>query len=453
VLIFGILNYNVPPGCNWFALLPIGYANESHIFNPSISAEGGRSVFVARRDYVTSQGASWFGTEYRQDRWQAQIVLGTYNPSVGFQQAVLLRHDDFLPCLPPPTCSDNGTVALKVSTGPEDPRLFTFRGDNYVSVFSYDNLYANGTSPVTDGYGDYGSQSNLCVPSEDGLIGRMYIAKVATVQANPCILSSLAPVIQAGLTFSNYSIVKNWLAFTGYDGVSPDEQLFFVHQISPHFVVMQVMSMDDSAVYTEVAFNTTAPAEILRLDMNARGLSADYTLVQQSSGQTAYLTPNQLAYQQGDASDVGVDIIPGLAYDDTLSAVHGSVNPVLISGGFTPSGEDVYLSIFHTVSDDPDLNYAHYAFTMCGAAPFKISGISKRLTLTTKPTARSVSMCGGRPFAFVSGLALGDCTDPDSEGLTCLIMSYGVCDVESRVSEIKLAQFLNTFTTLQTCDD
>jgi hypothetical protein len=355
---------------------------------------------------------------------------------------------------------------VKISTGPEDPRLFTFRGENYLSVFSYDNLYETSATPVTDGYGDYGTQSKLCVPKSDGLIGRMYIAKVFNVQPNPCVVNTLLPIRQTGLSFPQYSIFKNWLAFTGVDNVAAGETLFFIHRISPTFVVMRVNAITETEVDASVAYSTATPQAIRDIDRRAKeddgkgGFGGapddnpDFTFVRQEGRDTAvFLTANQLAYQQQNAATTGVAVtVLPTSYDETGdSAVHGSVNPVVIPASLSPTGKAVYLSIFHTVSNDADLNYAHYAFTMCGAAPFKISGISKRLALTTKPTAHSESMCGGRPFAFVSGLALGDCTDPDSEGLTCLIMSYGVCDVESRVSEIKLAQFLDTFTTLQSC--
>jgi hypothetical protein len=384
------------------------------------------------------------------NRWDTQIILGTVDPTVATQSAVILKHEDFSPCVPPVTCNGNGTLSMKVSTGPEDPRLFMFQGSYYVSVFSYDNIVSNGTSAVQDGYGDYGSGSKLCVPAEDGLIGRMYMARVATVQNNPCILTQLLPVLQTGLTFTNYSIVKNWLAFAAYDDASPNEQLFFVHQISPQFIVMRTNNLTDDAVLTEVAYNTTSPVEILRLDQRARAgrdPAADLTLVVQDDS-VVYLSADQLEYQTGPDSTVDVTVIDD-PNSDGATAVHGSVNPLYIDGSVSSFGYGYFLSMFHLVSDDLALNYAHYAFGFCESAPFSVTTLSPRVDLTTALLSHASSICGDAPFAFVTGLALSTCTSDNTE--MCLLMTYGVCDAESRVAEINLHRFESTLAQVGAC--
>jgi hypothetical protein len=413
--------------------------------------QGARSLFTARRDYVSTAGASWFDTDVLVNSWDTQIILGTVDPTRSTQSAVILKNEGFTPCVPPVTCNGNGSLSMKVSTGPEDPRMFLYQGSYYVSVFSYDNIVHNSTSPVLDGYGDYGSGSLLCVPSEDGLIGRMYIARISTVQNNPCILTDFLPVLPTGLTFPNYSIVKNWLAFAAYDDdASANEQLFFIHQISPHFIVMRAGNLTDEYVVTEVAYNTTIPAEILKLDQRARAArvaAEDLTLVMQDSA-VVYLSADQVEYQTGPNSDVDITVINDPS-SDGATAVHGSVNPVYIESGLSSLGYGYYLSLFHLVSDDASLNYAHYAFGFCESAPFPVTMLSPRVDLTTALVSHDSSICGDAPFAFVTGLALSPCTADYAE--MCLLMTYGVCDAESRVAEINLRRFEETMTQIGSC--
>lgn len=406
---------------------------------------------MARRDYQTGGGNNWFDRDYLQNKWESQIIMGTYSASAQTQQASVLNTETFTPCLPPVTCNGNGTLAVKVSAGPEDPRLFYFAGSYYVSVFSYDNIHKN-TSLVEDvGYGDYGTGSSLCVPSSDGLIGRMYVAKVGAVNVNPCILSTFKPVLQTGLSFSNYSIVKNWLAFS-FNNESDPEELYFIHQISPFFVIMAA-ELSPDAVNTYVAHNTTAPDLIRLLDLAAASHRAedDFTLVQQDSASVVYLSAQQLAHQADPASGVDVEVLADPRQGAT--AVHGSVNPVLIEAADSSTGSSYYLSIFHLVSGRPLLNYASYAFAFCAHPPFEISAVSPRLWLnTTLSSSTNTTVCGAAPFAFVSGLTTTVCDDSTDESAdTCLLISYGVCDTESRVAQVRLKEFENTFNITAIC--
>ena len=136
-------------------------------------------------------------------------------------------------------------------------------------------------------------------------------------------------------------------------------------------------------------------------------------------------------------------------YDDSEdeSNIHGNVNPILIERT-DDNGIDYsyFLSVFHTVSEEDELNYASYAFTFCPQAPFQISAVSKnRIPLQT-----GSATCGGRsPFGFVSGLSTEACSEEDPS--QCLVMTYGVCDHESRVAYVKLNEFEQTLTKIRDC--
>jgi hypothetical protein len=302
----------------------------------------------------------------------------------------------------------------------------------------------------------------------------MYVAEVSKLQVNPCILTDIRPVTQKGQVFAPYSIVKNWLAFTTSGDESP-EQLFFIHQISPKFIVLRVENVTARAMEAAVAYSTDTPAALLQVDAAAqspvalspaarpsRGSGAP-TLVQQGTT-TMYLSPEQLAYQSTAESATKVTrVVRGADKKDdsmtTVTSIHGNVNPVFVSAADSSRFSGYFLSIFHTVSDDSAQNYMHYAFAFCRAPPFDIFALSPPLPLSTAPTSRTNGTCGSAPFAFASGLALTTCTSGDAGGavdesvVKCLLFSYGVCDAESRVSEVRLHEFEETFTVFHTCDD
>jgi hypothetical protein len=426
-----------------------GLLNDRRVINPSISSKGTqlRHLIVARRDYLVTRGMTWFGREYFQHRWETQVIMGTYDARRKYQSAILLNTDSVKPCMPPITCDTNGTLVQKISTGPEDPRLFEYNGAMYVSFFSYDAVPAPSQRSAADHLGDFGTGTRHCVPGRDGLIGRMYVAKIVDQHIHTCVLGDIMPVTPVGLAFPKYSIVKNWLAFAA-GGHGAPRQLFFIHQISPFFVVMGVRVIRSSAIETAVASNTTTPEEIVAIDRAARrGSTPAFTLVQQD-GLPMYLSPQQLAHQSAPNSTVKISSLDsGASVGET--SVHGGANPVYISAADSILKTGYFLSIFHTISTDAALHYQHYAFAFCDSRPFRISALSSPLPLTTVPTSRSPGACGRAPFAFVSGLALTECSaDPSAK---CLLVSYGVCDVESRVAEVRLRDLELTFSHLHTC--
>jgi hypothetical protein len=542
------------------------------------SGNGGapQVLFAARRERVASGGASWFGREYLRNAWHSDIVLGTFkgtgdvvrsmapahvegssigpgvdagevlpfdkeggkstlfdtllsqnllslvkaqkkHPQAQVQVGTVLRSKrSFRPCVSPAACNANGTVAVKVTTGPEDPRIFSFAGATYVSMFSYDNVipdsaaHSNNSALLdayhrTDYYGDYGTHSEVCRPSPaDGLIGRMYIARLHSVQINPCMVGDFQPVMPQGLSLPDYSIVKNWLAFSYSEWGSAD-RLFFIHQISPVFVVMEATagleapaaaaaaaSVGPQPVTAVKQYSSRTPQEILGLDRqaaatyDASGGNA-FTLVRQErrvtdgdgegddvASNVVYLSPQQLAYQTAHAAELGLRIEELADPDgsssgggggdggdsDGTSFVHGSANPVFVDSGASRSGRSYYLSAFHTVSNDTYTNYAAYAFAFCPSPPFRISAVSPRLwlNLTTSEPPAVGSRCDTAPFAFISGMMLGSCggasgggDDDSAAGDDCLLISYGVCDVESKVAVVNLKEFEKTFKTVRHC--
>ena len=63
-----------------------------------------------------------------------------YSPFLRTWNAYVISVGKFIPCIPVPTCNTNGTVVVKLTTGPEDPRIFHYNGVEYLSFFSYDNI-------------------------------------------------------------------------------------------------------------------------------------------------------------------------------------------------------------------------------------------------------------------------------------------------------------------------
>ncbi len=135
--------------------------------------------------------------EYVQNRWNSRVVYGVYTSHERVQFAVLLHTPVHKPCLPPVTCDAAGVAVFKVNSGPEDPRVFLFKGELYVSFFSYDSIVnGNATSPKfsADYGGAFETGTDECVPTADGLIGRMYVSKINPAPLSPCILGDLLPV-------------------------------------------------------------------------------------------------------------------------------------------------------------------------------------------------------------------------------------------------------------------
>lgn len=394
-----LLNFILPP---WLIDQSIGFSVQKDgfpsfaVFNPSLDMRDNH-VF-ARRDNVESKWLAWFGKSYILNTWNTEIVGANYLKAKRQLRSYVINIPNFKPCVPEPTCNVNGTVVVKVSTGPEDPRIFEFKGQEYISFFSYDNIVTsenNQTVTNSEYMGYFGTGSDLCIPTDDGLIGRMYIAQVYRKPVNPCSLGRLLPVHQSSLQFPKNSIVKNWLAFTAYDN------LLFVHQISPVFQVMLTESVTDIAVETKLFSSATIPDAIKELEVASGS-------VLQSNG--------------------------------INSNIHGSANPLYISFENSRFDRDYFLSFFHVLSSNSSLNYALYAFGFTTWEPFRILYISDRLYLNT--SGFHSSTCGGtQPFGFVTGLTSESCYGV----LKCLVISYGVCDKESRVMQMKLANFQAKF--------
>ena len=80
--------------------------------------------------------------------------------------------------------------------------------------------------------------------------------------------------------------------------------------------------------------------------------------------------------------------------------------------------------------------YALYDLGFTTWEPFQILYIGDRLCLNTSEFHSST--CDGvQLFSFVTGLTSESCYGV----LQCLVISYGVCDKESRVMQMKLANF------------
>lgn len=294
-----------------------------------------------------------------------------------------------------------------MSDGPEDPRLFVFNGTTYISLFSYDNILTTSNRAFTcsSSYlGFYGTGTHVCKATSDGLIGRMYIAELSQHNSlNKCIATPLIPVYQESLKFEKNSIVKNWLAF------SFSEELYFIHQISPRFLIMKTTVMNETYWSTSLASDTKTPDKVRKLDFSLRS--------------------------EGGISITTKFFFSTSASSSTLSSIHGSANPVLIRASTSHWNEDYYLSVFHTTSNQSDNNYASYFFSFSSHLPFRITGLSKRMPLNLQDY--SSLNCGGKdPFGFVSGLEALVCRNA-SLGI-CIDVGYGVCDKTSRKMTMSL---------------
>jgi len=370
------------------------------------------NLLAVRRDWVESTWETWYSQSYLLNRWNTQVVVGTstdpqaQGSSIKVTGSAVLNINDFIPCMPPPVCNANGTLVVKVTSGPEDPRIFSYNGSTYISFFSYDNINnENAAYDPTSYQGYYGTGTKICVPTSDGLIGRMYVSKIYPVPPNACMLEPLIPINQGSFQFANYSIIKNWLAFS--DGES---DLYFIHQISPQFIVMKIVFVSDIEWFATVDSTSDTPREILDLDL----------------------------FETSDQDDPSV--VDSSSWSAIASNIHGSVNPVYVNAEQSSWGKSYYLSIFHVISSSSQSSsYASYAFSFDEfSRPFKISALSSRLPLNL--TGYSFSTCGRKfPFAFVSGLEIAGCQS--NATTACLLISYGVCDLESRISVMSLQEF------------
>ena len=367
-------------------------------------------------------------------------MIGTYIPvPTDLFNPSVVNHIDFVPCLPPPVCNSNGTMTVQVSQGPEDPRFFLFKGDIYVSFFSYDNIINSRNRDdllhkIQSGsyLGYYGTGTNICEPTDDGLVGRMHVAKVQYHSVhNKCIFASTVPIYQDAFQFEDNSVVKNWLAFSYKD------ELYFIYQISPEFTVLRVSHMGTTSWNTTVASTSSTPESIRKLDTEASSFSGTSAVTR--------LLPNVIEPFQTHPSSSFLSTSSHLSYlsatalekskrrSAVASSVHGSVNPVLIDSAMSLLQQSYFLSIFHTVSDCSDLNYASYFFALSATVPFEVIAMSTRLPLNLR--GLSSRECGGKePFGFVSGLEVY----LDSKNHTLVDVGYGVCDVSSRRLTIAL---------------
>ena len=377
-------------------------------FNPSIINVNGLFLLAARRGFTTSQHGAWFNQSTILNTWDTNLVLTVFQTSNAMQSAVVVDIK-FKPCMPEPVCNKNGTTVFKITTQPEDPRFFFYNGSFYITMFSYDNIVTNVSTEYKlsrDYIGDYGTGTDVCTSTADGLIGRMYILKVPSGGILPCMfdfINSAVPVLQNQTKFPKGSITKNWLAFTFINVSSSREHLYFIYQISPVFVIMEVDNPDSEIAYSYEVFRTDTPSFISQFDTYTRSGSLN-----DDSEHGGYLASH---------------VLP--------SNIHGSVNPIFFS--------DQYVSIFHVLSDNVVRNYATYVFAFCPEPPFKIISVSKR------PLRLYLDACQGSkaPMAFVSGLTLGPCTGENQYSKNCFIVSYGVCDESSRVIRINATAYMD----------
>jgi hypothetical protein len=373
---------------------------------------------------VESSWKSWYGESFILNRWNTQVVIGstleigTPENRIAISNSVVASVKQFVPCMPPPVCNVNGTLVVKLTSGPEDPRIFAYNGSKYISYFSYDNIIgANNTYGISlydDNYvGYYGTGTHLCIATPDGLIGRMYVSKLNPHPPNRCLLQQLIPVYQDSFRFANDSIVKNWLAF------SLQSELYFIHQICPQFIVMRVSETTETEWIATEHSSVATPSSIIALDKPTH-------------------QPTALKYFSSELED-------SIVKTAIASNIHGSVNPILVLSDKSSWSTTYFLSIFHVLSNDPKTSYASYAFSFTPYSPFYITGLSKRLPLNV--TGYSSYRCGGKfPFAFVSGLEIFPCKSNPVHA--CLAISYGVCDKESRVSIMDLRDFETKMMTL-----
>ena len=250
-------------------------------FNPSVVIIDDYPIMSFRKDYITSSEYQWYGDVYLLNKWEPEVYIGNPsftsrytnggNPESIHYAVSKISIVNFKPCISPPICNANGTVTIKMTTGPEDPRLFVFQEHLYMTMFSYDNVYNATLHEANDYKGAWGTGSDLCEPTPDGLIGRMYIMKV-----EECGEGKAIPVYQDGLQFVENTVVKNWLTFNYYNTEEENEELYFIHQISPSVVIMKTTEITESYVNTSVQYIIDTPAEILSLDSTACGESQMY---------------------------------------------------------------------------------------------------------------------------------------------------------------------------------
>lgn len=364
-------------------------------FNPSILNVNGLTLFAARRGITTSQFGAWFNQTTLLNTWKTSLVVGTFDFKKETQLPLAAIDLMFKPCMPEPICNKNGTSVFKITTGPEDPRLFQYNGNYYLTMFGYDNIMSNRTMDTLSSkyFGEFGTGTEVCIPKSDGLIGRMHILKLpknGPISSYDCVLqdSVIAPIMQNQTVYPNNSVTKNWLAF------SFQTRLFFIDQISPSFSIMEVVDPDTEVVYAFQAYSSDTPSIIKSLDTNSSFGSLNNSQIFSSN-------------------------------------IHGGANPVRY--------KDQYVSIFHVLSASASENYANYMFTFCPNPPFKI------ITRSQEPLYLDMSACEGRsnPIAFVSGLTLGPCTGENVGSKNCFLVTYGVCDTASRIIRINATAYMN----------
>ena len=76
-----------------------------------------RILVSARRDWVETIWSNWHDEFFIINRWYTQVLLGHRVAKAKYKRSVtdvVLEINDFIPCMPQPTCNKNGTLVMKV---------------------------------------------------------------------------------------------------------------------------------------------------------------------------------------------------------------------------------------------------------------------------------------------------------------------------------------------------
>jgi hypothetical protein len=307
------------------------------------------------------------------------------------------------PCIKSFSCNSNGTRTIQISTGVEDPRLLRWKDDVYATFFSFDDV-----SDKVNNFGDAwstgttfhcGSESNSSGISEYSGSGRMHLVRVYNGDNDGMVGAGAEggrdhlrpiPVLWSEDPLMRM-VSKNWLAFTDHE-----HTLFWIHSMYPRLIVLKTVSPKLAPRALPESFQTQ-----LIVNMTAEDTVLGSVLP----------TNNRSPFE-----------------------VHGSSNPVRIPGNHSGRGRPYLFTIVHLVSEDLTLNYASYAVALSPMFPFEIIGASKKeLWLEKVPEEKHCA----RPGAFASGLQLNRSISGDIE----VIITYGVCDQESRMTRFNLQSF------------
>ena len=223
------------------------YGKDSLRINPSIYGK----MFVTRGNSLHQRKVIYNqNTIVSLDHWDINVQFGLYQNTSSiftiektFDFDVALENENgdgyiqkLIPCSPTPMCLSKRTMYLKSTTGPEDAKIFKFRGNHFISVFSY--------LPAMKSYLHIGSQC-----SESSKHGTLFISNIDNVTNHTLILSRL--VYDEG-----YLIEKNWGAFEA------NGSLFWVYSIHPVHVILKTVGHDLSKaeIKVEKKFSTVTPS-------------------------------------------------------------------------------------------------------------------------------------------------------------------------------------------------